>query len=326
MKDGTLEHLYRLLESEHTNLFKAINITILMFNYQGQVEGFVDALARDGNPLEGIYRKILKPQTLESVTRLISPKLYHTPRPEDFPIDSVTSVESSRYKRLEFLLDATNIWMGEESLVRELDRRILLEMGYNPSQWQYFWLETCQIEETKDIARGRQKFLENLDWTKLMEYITKWDSHIYRENLTLANLVDSYKAYRVSKINPNQIENLESELYSTGVNVGFGADKDNYAGVLLISPPLEKIQINNNGRLVLKDTSRIVTTPSMVLSDKGVENVANELVGSNLPPYLVSFVHEFNHFLLYVLQRHPTVVATGLFYIAAMTDSPEQRI
>ena len=296
-----------------------------MFNYQGPIQGFVEALARDGDKLEKIYRKILKPATLEGVTRLISPKLYHTPMQEDFPVESVTTIDSSIYKRSEFLWHATTMWMAEESLVRELDRRILLEMGYNPEQWQRYWLEKCQIDETRDTVLARQRFLENLDWDRLIEYIVRWDSHIHKENEVISNLVDSYKTHRVSKVNPSQISNLEEALYSADVRTGFGADKDNYTGALIISPGLEKIQIKDDGRVVLKDTSRIVTVPNMILSDKGAEYIANELKCSNLPPYLVSFVHEFNHFLLYALQRHPTLVATGLFYIGAITDNTEPR-
>ncbi|MDP3765056.1 MAG: hypothetical protein Q8R04_00940, partial [Nanoarchaeota archaeon] len=68
--------------------------------------------------------------------------------------------------------------------------------------------------------------------------------------------------------------------------------------------------------------SRIITAPFIILSDEGVENhTAIQLQGSNLPPYLVAFIHEFDHFVLYCLQNLPLNITAGLFYGKALEQS-----
>ena len=86
-------------------------------------------------------------------------------------------------------------------------------------------------------------------------------------------------------------------------------------GSAVISPSAEKIEMDSNGRVYLKDTSTILTVPLIVLSEEGVVKYNTpQLEGSGIPPHLASIVHEFNHFINWSVQRYPSMLAAALFH------------
>ena len=289
-----------------------------MFNYQGNSTGFREDINRYSAKLEQVYRSILGKKLLEYVTNLISPKLLFTqPRGQSTAQSVMASIDNLfETADMNFLWQAISSVDLDETLTRELDRRVILGLGYNPTAW----IETqsssseAELAQFKEVAERRQKYFRGLDNAGLSNFIVKWDKYIAPDNTLLNNFVKSAQPYRIRKITSDQVPDLDSILMS-GRAIGFGSDRDNYAGAMVLAPAQDKIMMTDEGRLVLKDTSRILTAPFIVLSDEGVENhTAVQLQGSNLPPYLVAFVHEFNHFVLYCLQNLPLNITAGLFY------------
>lgn len=256
----------------------------------------------------------------DEVTRLISPKLYYTPLRGQSPVKPILpTIEEtlSTSKRPEFLAQSSSLVLVEEHFVEELDRRVLQELNYDPASW----LEARKMKENgqfREVEAKRQAFLRNLNWTDLLEYITKWDTHVVKDNKTLFNLVNSYLQYKVHKIGTEQVQDLEAVL-SSSTMIGFSVEKDNTYCTLLVSPKPEKIRLNQDGKLILQGSSRMITAPLIIVSEEGVEEVTSlQLKGSTLPPYLVAFLHELHHFFVYALQRYPVNVTASLLFSEGM--------
>ncbi len=98
-------------------------------------------------------------------------------------------------------------------------------------------------------------------------------------------------------------------------SMAVAADLDNLSATAIISPPVSKIKINDDGTFHLDGTSRILTAPSIVLSDDGVDIIRGDLSSTDLPPYLVAFVHEYDHFVGYCIQKYPLSVVAGLLHL-----------
>ena len=291
-----------------------------MFSYQGQIQGFTETLEEHGDRLGRIYRDALKAQALDNIVRLVTPRLYYTHPREQSLVKSITHVAEDLIKQSrhpEFLAQSFALGLLEEQCVEELDRRILQQLGYNPLPW----LEARRAKDEatdeylRELVTSRHKFLRTMDWTRFLRFIENWDSAIAQDNRTLANLVRSYQNYRIIKIRTEEVTGLE-DMMSSSTIIGIGADKDNFYTTILVSPEQDKIEISDNGNLFLKNGSKIVTAPLIILPEDGVQEVtAKQLEGSTLPPYLVAFVHEFNHFLVYALQRYPLNLTTSLFFL-----------
>jgi len=299
-----------------------------MFDYQGNSTGFREDISRYGAKLEQIYGSILGKKLFEYVTKLMSPKLLFTPPRGLSTAQPVMASIDNLFEKadLKFLWQAISSVDLDETLTRELDRRILLGLGYDPTAWteKQPSPNEAELEQFKEVAERRQKYFRGLDNAGLSNFIARWDKYIAPDNTLLNNFVKSAQPYRIRKITSDQVPDLDSILMS-GRAIGFGSDRDNYAGAMVLAPALDKIMVTDEGRLILKDTSRILTVPFIVLSDEGVENhTAVQLQGSNLPPYLVAFIHEFNHFVLYCLQNYPLNITAGLFYGKAIEQSQKK--
>lgn len=286
-----------------------------MFKYQGPSANFRQALEEYGQRLEALYRQVLGREQFDAVTRFVSPRLYITSKPGQAVIKSIVPDLEALFRGSRnpaFLFNAFNLVDLDETLTRELDRRILHELGYDPSAW----LKSKSDDEIPDHFRrrddSRQRYFQGMSWDYLVKAIAEWHKLLNPNNQSMLNLINSYQQYRIRKIPTEQITDLEARLASA-ISSGFGFEMDNFAGILTLSPPAEKAQVDDDGRLRLIDSSAIRISPIIVLSEEGVERYTKtQLAESDLPPYLVAFIHEFHHFIGICLQRYPIGLTTGL--------------
>lgn len=296
-----------------------------MFDYQGNSAGFRKEINMYGGKLKQVYTDILGEKLFEDVTRLMSPKLMFTQPRGQTPVQSVMHSLDELFEKadLKFLWQAILSVDLDEALTKELDRRVILGLGYDPTTWAAAPTSSNHkgLAEFTAVAEGRQIYFRSLDNNGLSNLIARWDTYAAPENSLLSRFVKSSQQYSFRKIRSDQVPDLDSILTS-GQAVGFVADRDNYYGTMILAPTPDKIELTDQGILVLKDTLRIFTAPFIVLSEEGVENyTAIQLQGSNLPPYLVALIHEFDHFILYCLQKLPLNITASLFYNKALKKS-----
>jgi hypothetical protein len=73
----------------------------------------------------------------------------------------------------------------------------------------------------------------------------------------------------------------------------------------------ERVEVvDSEGRFVFDGRVEFHTTPVFRFPEKAFERV----IKPKLPKYLSSYVHEYNHFCLYVLQEHPTQLVSYIPY------------
>ena len=297
-----------------------------MFKYQGLSNKFQEAIFANEKRLERLYKDILKDR-YSQVTRLISPSLYYTILKDESHLDKLPIINplldtllpenmtqqsyttQSLSKKQEFFVHSTLLGLIDEAFVSELEKRVLLELGYNP---EYIY-EGQPLES--DPLKNTRVHIAKLDYQRLLNYIRDWHTTI--ENEIFLNLLKSLKKYKIVKVNSQVLsQKIIEERLQMGMNF-FYSEPDSYALSLILQPDLDKIRIEDNGKLVLQNTTTMVITPLIVLSEVQVENDSARFMKYNLPPHLCVFIHEFHHLLTYSLQKYPTMIASGLFQIKA---------
>ncbi|MBI3027490.1 hypothetical protein HYY70_05230 [Candidatus Woesearchaeota archaeon] len=284
-----------------------------MFQYQRQ-DGFKDALERDGQKLEQAYRRVLN-KNLDVVINLVSPRLYVAfekgATPISFRSKDDNPISADGYAAR---FNAGCIRQIDECFAQELDKRVLSEIGYNSNPWMAHLKklesqrrigqdQTEWTNETKRILRGKT-------WKEFVDTVKEWYRYFSFPNAVALNFLQSYQQYKVSKIRTDQVSDLD-RILSSGQLVSEREDGVTY--IIWIEPDSTKVKVSSEGRLELKGTSRFVTAPLIVLPESVViDEVSKDLASSDIPPYLPLLIHEFHHFLIYAIQRHPTGLAAVL--------------
>ena len=287
-----------------------------MFEYRGSSENFKATIEEFGPRLEKLYKSLLG-SDLQKVGYFDTPGLYFTPgdMPEvasPSPIMEVTMnamerVNSGFYMRMLRLVEL------DETLTREMDRRVLKGLGY---PYARSWIEQGEDggRETEANDRMRQYFsgLSNADFAAL---VGNWDRRTKADAIT-GNLLRTLRQYRIQK---KRTDEFGGAGHLFGFNtVAVGVENDNLSGTAIMAPDYRQIRIADDGEIMLLDTSRIVAAPAIKLSDEGVAAIEKDLIGTGIPQHLVSFVHEFDHFIGFCLASYPLSVVRALLYMKAM--------
>lgn len=301
---------------------------VAMLNYKGNSHLFKEEVERHQAALDQIYRDMLGKERFGTVEYLATEHLFHSPtKPQRavYIADKMDDIFDA--SDLSFLFQAINLVDLDEDIVSELDRRVLAKLGYDPTLWINRMKNFPGYDREESVQRvaaqqRRRAHFGRLDDRSLAEWSALWDRHVAPENTLLKNYVDSIRQYRVKKIPPQP---PHAELLRTGSPLIFSLEGDSYMGSAVLSPPGERIEMDDSGKISLKDTSTIVTVPLIVLSDEGVEKYnAPHLEGSGIPPHLTALVHEFNHFVNWSIQRYPLTLASGLFQVKAMRKGKKE--
>ncbi|HLC67577.1 MAG TPA: hypothetical protein VJI12_01710 [archaeon] len=293
-----------------------------MFEYRGRSERFKKTIEDYGPRLEKAYKSLLRGD-LNQVSRLDTPGLYYTPLEIQIagqelaakPVEQILADVPQNPVSQGFFLRAMEMVELDETITRELDRRMLGALGYENTRP---WVE--QGEDGSEISRRNDRlraYLSGLSSPEFMDVIKRWDTKGRKHGVT-EKLLQHLQQYRVQKIRADDVGGAENIHRTSESGVLIAKEKDNTSGMVLLSPERDKIRIQDDGTLQLVGTSRIVTAPAITLTDDGVDVIADYLKGTDVPPHLVSLVHEFDHFVGYCLARYPLSVVTGLFYLKAM--------
>lgn len=154
------------------------------------------------------------------------------------------------------------------------------------------------------------------NWHQNLEFFMEVES----SNGTLKSLLLSMEAVRVRKINPSLVFDYLGDR-ETGKRVGYGDEVDTYSGASILSPPLEDIIIGEDGRLSIGGTSNIRSVPCIFFSEDAVDKHASG--DSKTECSIKLFVHEFDHFILYALQRIPMIIVSTLLFKEAIQRQSE---
>jgi hypothetical protein len=289
------------------------------------MQGFSEALSAHRPQLEKIYRELLG-SSYEAVQRLNSEKLVHT-QEEKMLVQPVTDfLKYLKQDELLFFLQANELVQLDEVLTHDLDRRVLSRLGYDPTPWmELAYADLDKHDQMRIQGEKRMRNTKRLSDNELITLMRTWRTQVVENEGIGYNFLQSTMQYRLKKVRPDEVPNIE-EMVRAGRGLGFGNHHDNYAGASILSPDPKQIHVASDGKLKLEGTSRLVTTPLIVLSERGVQQyLVEQLRGSDMPLYLLAAIHEFNHFVGYCIEDFPIITAAGILSYRAIRDLRTQQ-
>jgi hypothetical protein len=276
-----------------------------MLQYNGSSSQIRQCIERFGERLDAIYADILGVRR-QDVERLSTPGLIYTPSKNVEIREPVLPCEIKRNREVSGLsMLSAMLGLIEETLTKELDRRVLGGLGYNPDKWVNGTLEG-PIDPFNAQIHKLQAHLRGMPNEKLVQFVGDYHNIMKLGYDFLLKFYGSLKKFNFEKSATETIGDLE-QLVSGGVS-GYAMAVDNFFAAVVDKSG--EIKVYGDGRVQLRSTSTIKSAPFIMLSDDAIQNTtAMQLAGTDLPPELVAIVHEYDHFVGYCIQKIPLNIA-----------------
>ena len=203
---------------------------------------------------------------------------------------------------------------AEELYVIELDRRILQNLGFNPCPWMNGHAENQDdnlVSRLMDYNQRKRNSYGKMADSQFIEELRNWQRNYYAFDDLSRKFLESYSKCKVEKYNAEFLEQRGLLDFDNMMSIVAGMPDDSYFACGIVSPEIEQLKLKHDGGL--RGAKKLITVPMLRITKESADIHSEETSG--MPKFLVPYIHEFNHLLLYILQPHPMVAASNILRI-----------
>lgn len=203
----------------------------------------------------------------------------------------------------ELLSTAFDVKAVEEYYNELLEDHLLQALGYNPNAWKH---------RGKSIPYSKILHLEDSQpqIDHLLRVMVLW--HLYFRDERVRNLHKSLKPYIEKTDFPSLQALLSQDVKNYDYNTGNSIDSHFCCGIVMFGYDGNSPIIDD--KLVYVQRKPIISAPRININPESIELYKEEINDSDFPTAMVVYLHEFHHFLQYLVQSVPTILASTVIF------------